>query len=393
MASTLTGFPRRPTLYTLSAYIFSQSQFVREEEFSDGPEFITTSFRVALGMGLHRKLEEAGFTATEQETRRRLWWYILHLDVMSSCSSGLSPLYVDEKMGNSPAISTTDLLEHVRGSGQGSVQLRLPDIRYVVAKVRYETTKVIRGILLGHFEEHFTSLEAVSETASSIESLGETVKTAIDRILQVGSKLSRHELLEIYQSENLAVPEGASTINDTWRVDASESRSHVVGFAIWATSLLHLMLHKAYCILYFPLAKDQHSDFGADIRLTAIKHAQAFLQLFIRVCDAPFSSPFHWMYPGTYQPLQAMSLLLADLLNFPHSDEAPTSQGLVDAIFDLYQVDQGMITASDPPRRRLSPSGREVWSMLGRLRNKAFEQMDQDPHVVLPTFIASSHSR
>ena len=97
------------------------------------------------------------------------------------------------------------------------------------------------------------------------------------------------------------------------------------------------------------------------------------------------------MYPGTYQPLQAMSLLLADLLNFPHSDEAPTSQGLVDAIFDLYQVDQGMITASDPPRRRLSPSGREVWSMLGRLRNKAFEQMDQDPHVVLPTFIASSH--
>lgn len=97
------------------------------------------------------------------------------------------------------------------------------------------------------------------------------------------------------------------------------------------------------------------------------------------------------MYPGTYQPLQAMSLLLADLLNFPHSDEAPTSQGLVDAIFDLYQVDQGMITGTDPPRRKLSPSGREAWSMLGRLRKKALEQMDQDPHVVLPSFIASSH--
>jgi hypothetical protein len=97
------------------------------------------------------------------------------------------------------------------------------------------------------------------------------------------------------------------------------------------------------------------------------------------------------MYPGTYQPLQAMSLLLADLLNYPHSDEAPTSQGLVDAIFDLYQVDHGMMTGTDPPRRKLSPSGREAWSMLGRLRSKALEQMDQDPHVVLPSFIASSH--
>lgn len=111
MASTLTGFPRRPTLYTLAAYIYAQSQFVREEEFSDGPEFITTAFRVALGMGLHRNLAEAGFTAAEQETRRRLWWYVLHLDVMSSCSSGLSPLFVDSRMGNSPKISTSDSLD------------------------------------------------------------------------------------------------------------------------------------------------------------------------------------------------------------------------------------------------------------------------------------------
>jgi hypothetical protein len=111
MSATLTGFPRRPTLYSLAAYIYAQSQFVREEEFSDGPEFITTAFRVALGMGLHRNLVDVGFTAAESEMRRRLWWYILHLDVMSSCSSGLSPLFVDEKMGNSSRIATSDSLE------------------------------------------------------------------------------------------------------------------------------------------------------------------------------------------------------------------------------------------------------------------------------------------
>lgn len=97
------------------------------------------------------------------------------------------------------------------------------------------------------------------------------------------------------------------------------------------------------------------------------------------------------MYPGTYQPLSSMSLLLADLLMYPHSEEAATSQGLVDAIFDLYQVDQGMVSGSDPPRRRLSPTGREAWSMLGRVRKRALEQKDQDPHVVLPSFMASSN--
>lgn len=98
------------------------------------------------------------------------------------------------------------------------------------------------------------------------------------------------------------------------------------------------------------------------------------------------------MYPGTYQPLQAMSLLLTDLLSYPHSDEAPVSQGLVDAIFDLYQVDHGMITSTDPPQRTLSPSGREAWSMLWCIRSKALKQMDQDPHVVLPSSTASSHT-
>ena len=111
ISATLTGFPRRPSIYSLAAYIIAQSQFVREEEFSDAPDFISTSFRIALGMGLHRHLPEAGFTVAELETRRRLWWYILHLDVMSSSSSGLSPLFIDEKMANTDSICQYDAQE------------------------------------------------------------------------------------------------------------------------------------------------------------------------------------------------------------------------------------------------------------------------------------------
>lgn len=96
------------------------------------------------------------------------------------------------------------------------------------------------------------------------------------------------------------------------------------------------------------------------------------------------------MYPGTYQPLQAVALLLADLLQNPWSDDASLSRGLVDAIFDLYQVDEGMVSRNDPPRRKLSTSGKDAWSMLVRTRKKALEHIGQDPHVLFPQRLATS---
>jgi hypothetical protein len=121
VAITLTGFPRRPSHYSLAAYLLTQSPFVMEEDFSDFPDFISTAFRVGLSMGLHRQLPEAGFDNSELETRRRLWWYILHLDVMSSASSGLSPLFIDSKMANVEMISQCD---HCGDSCTGEGHLR-----------------------------------------------------------------------------------------------------------------------------------------------------------------------------------------------------------------------------------------------------------------------------
>lgn len=90
------------------------------------------------------------------------------------------------------------------------------------------------------------------------------------------------------------------------------------------------------------------------------------------------------MYPGTYQPLQALSILLADLIESPHSDHALESRGLVDATFELYEVDEGIVNHYDNNGRKLSPYGREAWSLLLRTRRKALEQVGKDPHVLLP---------
>lgn len=143
------------------------------------------------------------------------------------------------------------------------------DIRYLVARMRYESTQLIRSVLLGHFEDRFTSLEAVSDTARAIDDLGSNVREAVDRVLKVGSKLSRSQLMVIYQEENTTDPKGAGlNLDDRWPVSTDEERPYVVCFAVWAASLMHLMLHKAYCVLYFPLAKDRQSSLGSDIRLT-----------------------------------------------------------------------------------------------------------------------------
>lgn len=98
------------------------------------------------------------------------------------------------------------------------------------------------------------------------------------------------------------------------------------------------------------------------------------------------------MYPGTYQPLQAVSLLLADILQHSYSDDASLSRGLIDAIFELYQVDEGIVSQNEPPRRRLSPSGKDAWTLLARTRRKALERIGVDHHVLYPSPVVCSSS-
>ena len=77
---------------------------------------MTTPFRVALGMGLHRDGEAFGLPPLQTEIRRRLWWYIIHVDVMTSASSGLPPLLFDEGTSSTSMVSS---FEDVIGSERG----------------------------------------------------------------------------------------------------------------------------------------------------------------------------------------------------------------------------------------------------------------------------------
>lgn len=95
------------------------------------------------------------------------------------------------------------------------------------------------------------------------------------------------------------------------------------------------------------------------------------------------------MYPGIYQPLQPLAVLLTDLLRCPYSDEALLPRSLIDAVFDLYRVDHGVVSEGVSPLRSLSTFGKDAWWMLIRARTKALEVVGQDPHVLYPFRVAA----
>jgi hypothetical protein len=115
---------------------------------------------------------------------------------------------------------------------------------------------------------------------------------------------------------------------------------------------------------------------------SAIPHYHKYLELYIDMCTERAFARFHWVYPGNYQPLQAVAVLLADLADAPASFEASTSRRLIDCVFSLLgPAGSGVVAHHDghAQQRRLSTSSQEVWTMLRRLRRRVWKEMKIDP--------------
>jgi hypothetical protein len=260
----------------------------------------------------------------------------------------------------------------------------------------------MRYILRLHFEHTLGSAEQVNEISEQLKTVAiqasETVRTLLAQ-----SKSSQPVRQAIPTGPHLDIASMESKSFDrVWRLGNGHDQE-ALDFCAWSAILIHLMIHKLFCVLYHALFRDPNMvsnpqlrtrsilpkpflfEVKSDLDISAVMHAQAFVQLFIRVCNDPVSEPFHWMYPGIYQPLQAVSLLLADLLSHPHSEEASLSRALVDAVFDQYEVDEGLVGRSNSPERRLSPLGRDAWKMLAQTRKKVLEQLGEDHHVLIPS--------
>ena len=97
--------------------------------------FIGLALRVAQSMGLHRDGSLYGIDPVEAEVRRRVWWHILHLDVMTALASGLPPLVNGEDLYDTRPISelkdeyigTPEGIEYERAVAEGRRSPDTPD--------------------------------------------------------------------------------------------------------------------------------------------------------------------------------------------------------------------------------------------------------------------------
>src|SRR5882757_9403904 len=142
------------------------------------------------------------------------------------------------------------------------------DIRYMVASQRYEITQEIRGVLKGHFEDYFQSLDHVNSAAKRLRKVAERANSTTQTLFKSSaSSVSNHS--------NIASPANGRAENPgtmprafdrVWKLEPEVNDQEVVEFSAWSALLLHLMVHKAYCVLYRPLFRDPSMGAHESIR-------------------------------------------------------------------------------------------------------------------------------
>jgi hypothetical protein len=119
----------------------------------------------------------------------------------------------------------------------------------------------------------------------------------------------------------------------------------------------------------------------------AIPRFQSFLSIFIDMCTTESYLPYHWLYPGAYQPLQPVAVLLIDLLRNPQSKESAKSRALVERTFSLLGPN-GRVTNTSlsmscwPDQRHVSTGAKQAWMRLEKLRLKVWQKLGLDHNVL-----------
>lgn len=130
-------------------------------------------------------------------------------------------------------------------------------------------TKEIRNILRLHFEDAFQSVDQVNEVNETLKFASGNVSKTIAQLLSAATAAAfPHRDSVSIHNESTAHARDLSTDSFAriWKLDPSEHDADASIFCSWSPILLHLMVHKAYCILYHPLIRDPALAFNPSIR-------------------------------------------------------------------------------------------------------------------------------
>ena len=240
-ALAMVGFPHSPSMYSLMAFLLLNSMLIREEESLSSCSFVAVAFRVCQAMGLHKDGSDFGLDDIQIEERRRVWCHLMHLDVMTSIVSGL-PLVASSEM-----FSNTRMIGELRDEYLGKLLKKdvdigpVIDLNYILTAGRYDATSCIRGILLRQFSPQQVTFVSVKNIEDRIKDLQSRTEKRIER-LRLQS-----------QRENDSPSSILDSLSSKSSINLDESADSRV---LWGRNLLHLMVEKAYCLLYQPTMRD-----------------------------------------------------------------------------------------------------------------------------------------
>ena len=105
--------------------------------------------------------------------------------------------------------------------------------------------------------------------------------------------------------------------------------------------------------------------------------------------------PYQWLYPGAYQPLQPVAVLLIDLLNNPTSEESTKSQALLQQTFSMLgpegRITNGVLSMNCWSDHRYASAGsKQAWMRLEKLRSKVWQKLGLDHNVLWMRSISAS---
>jgi len=268
---SLVAFPQSPTIYSLCAFLIVQNLLVREEEALSACSFVGIALRAAQAMGLHRDGSHFGLDPIQTEIRRRVWWHIIHTDVMTCLSAGLPPLMVvdylyDTKMINElkddyigtpeEALQAQSPQTYFENSGQkkstelgatGSLDGSRICIYHVVAIGRYQITSLMRKLLRRQFSVEPITLEEIASLKRAVDQQSSETAAIIRRIAMMQLYSPDGEEIRAHRSSSFR---GVS----------------VRPFQSWSQRLLRLMTHKAYSMLYQPLLRGKYGKVSSRAR-------------------------------------------------------------------------------------------------------------------------------
>ncbi|KAL3479713.1 hypothetical protein BJX99DRAFT_59965 [Aspergillus californicus] len=403
---TKISFPRSPSLQGLAAYLLVQTILSKEEEPLTSSLFVSLAMRVAQTMGLHRDPANFGICGSEAESRRRMWWHIVHMDGVVSMSSGLPPLVNEENFWD--VRETSETKDTILGLPEAEQYERLvranlrprenPDdptvcggpsmvnVYYLAARGKYVMARAVRRIMRIQLGTKPVTRRDMEELRTILVDLQAQLNSIADRIPQAQQADVSSNASNRSWSFSRSPTESLS-IDTALPGDAAPScieQYHtpvLISFHKWARIIMSLYCDKAFCVAYQPFLKNARSRIWPAARQSALRHCHGFMEKFIALATDPDFQPFQWSWPGNHQPMHATMIMLIDLYERPYSPEAPRSRAFIDKIFSLTGPDGGVVGGEDgiSTQRPLKDGGREAWDMIRRLRQQAWQKAGLDP--------------